>query len=104
MIGFLLDVRDFWTLCLVELRVSSVAMKSSKEKRPFWYFVMAVGTAVIAVGVLAPGGRARLYELAGGLAVIMLSLVRLFFLRGARRRKRRRRPGRPSTQPPPSAA
>jgi hypothetical protein len=102
--GFLLDVRDFWTLCLAELRVSCFAMKSSREKRPFWYFLMAVGTAVIAVGVLAPGGRARLYELAGGLAVILLSLVRLFFLRGSRRRKRRRRPGRPSAQPPPSTA
>jgi hypothetical protein len=78
-------------------------MKSSKEKRPFWYFVIAVGIAVIAVGVFAPGGPARLYELSGGLALVLLSLVRLVFLRG-KRRKRRRRPGRPSAQPPSSAA
>jgi len=97
--GFPLDIREIWTLCSAELRLSSHAMKSSKEKRPFWYFVMAVGTAVIAVGVLAPGGRPRLYELAGGVALILFSLVRLFFLRG-KRRKRRRRPGRPSAQPP----
>src|SRR3569833_400100 len=101
--GFPLDIREIWTLCSTELRISSLAMKSSKEKRPFWFFVIAVGTAVIAVGILAPGGPARLYELAGGLTVILLSLVRLFFLRG-RRRERRRRPGRPSAQPPSSAA
>ena len=46
---------------------------------------MAVGIAVIAVGVLAPGGRARLYELAGGLALILFSVVRLLFLKGRRR-------------------
>jgi hypothetical protein len=67
-------------------------MKSSKEKRPFWYFVMAAGLAGIAVGVLAPGGPPRLYELGGGLALLTLSLLRLFFLRN-RRRKRRRRSG-----------
>jgi len=65
-------------------------MKSSREKRPFWYFVMAVGIAVIAVGVLAPGGRARLYELAGGLALILFSFVRLLFLKGRRKRRRKR--------------
>jgi hypothetical protein len=101
--GFPLDIREIWTLCSAELRFSSHAMKNSKEKRPFWFFVIAVGTAVIAVGVLAPGGPARLYELAGGLTVILLSLIRLFFLRG-RRRKRRRQPRRPSAQPPSSAA
>jgi len=90
--GFLLDVREFWTVCLAELRVSSLAMKSSREKRPFWYFVVALGTAVIAAGVLAPGGAARRYELVGGFAILMLSLVRLFFLK-LRRRKRRRRLG-----------
>ena len=88
--GFPLDIRDIWTLCSAELRFSSRAMKSSKEKRPFWYFVMAVGTAVIAVGVLAPGGRARLYELAGGLALILFSVVRLVFLKGRRRKRRKR--------------
>lgn len=88
--GFPLDIREIWTLCSAELRFSSRAMKSSKEKRPFWYFVMAVGTAVIAVGVLAPGGRARLYELAGGLALILFSVVRLLFLKGRRRRRHKR--------------
>jgi hypothetical protein len=68
-------------------------MKTSKEKRPFWYFVMALGIAAIAVGVLAPGGPARRYELAGGFAILLLSLVRLFFLRGRRRKRRRRRSG-----------
>jgi hypothetical protein len=101
--GFPLDIREIWTLCSAELAFSSHSMKSNKEKRPFWYFVIAMGTAIVAVGVFAPGGRARLYELAGGLAVILLSLTRLFFLSG-RRRKRRRRPGRPSAQPPSSAA
>jgi hypothetical protein len=87
--GFPLDIREIWTLCSPELRSNSRAMKSSREKRPFWYFVMAVGMAVIAVGVLAPGGRARLYELAGGLALILLSVVRLLFLKGRRRRRRK---------------
>jgi hypothetical protein len=87
--GFLLDVREFWTLSLAELRVSSLAMKSSREKRPFWYFVVAVGMAVIAVGVLAPGGEARRYELMGGIAVLMLSCVRLLFLKRRKRRRRR---------------
>lgn len=88
--GFLLDVCEFWTLCLAELRVSSLAMKSSREKRPFWYFVIAVGMVVIAAGVLAPGGPARRYELVGGLALVMISFVRLFFLKIRRRRRRRR--------------
>lgn len=87
--GFLLDVRGFWTLCLGELRVRSLAMKSSREKRPFWYFVVALGTAVIAAGVLAPGGDARRYELAGGFAILLLSFVRLFFLRNRRRKRRK---------------
>ncbi|MGZ5920147.1 MAG: hypothetical protein ACXWLT_00090 [Rhizomicrobium sp.] len=88
--GFPLDIREIWTLCSDELRSNSRAMKSSKEKRPFWYFVMAVGIAVIAVGVLAPGGRPRLYELAGGMALILFSVVRLLFLKGRRRRRRKR--------------
>jgi hypothetical protein len=88
--GFLLDVREFWTLCSVELRVNSLAMKSSREKRPFWYFLMAVGMAVAAAGVLAPGGDVRRYELAGGFAILMLSLLRLFFLRNRGRKRRRR--------------
>jgi hypothetical protein len=90
----------------MELRSSSQAMKSSREKRPFWYFVMALGIAFIAVGVFAPGGRPRLYELAGGLAIVLFSLVRLFFLRGRRRKRRRRQSerARPSAQPPSSAA
>ena len=88
--GFPLDIREIWTLCSDELRSSSRAMKSSREKRPFWYFVMAVGIAVLAVGVLAPGGRARLYELAGGLTLILFSVVRLLLLKGRRRRRRKR--------------
>ena len=88
--GFPLDIREIWTLCSAELRISSRAMKSSREKRPFWYFVIAVGIAVIAVGVLAPGGPARLYELTGGLALILSSAVRLLFLKGQRRRRRKR--------------
>jgi hypothetical protein len=65
-------------------------MKSSRQKRPFWYFVMAAGTAVMAVGVLAPGGRPRLYELAGGLTLLLFSVARLLILRGQRRKRRRR--------------
>jgi hypothetical protein len=90
--GFPLDIREFWTICSAELRLNSLAMKNSKEKRPFWFFVMAAGLAAIAVGVLAPGGRPRLYELGVGLALLAISLLRLFFLRN-RRRKRRRRLG-----------
>lgn len=87
--GFPLDIREIWTLCSAELRFSSRVMKSSREKRPFWYFVMAAGIAAIAVAVLAPAGRTRLYELAGGLAVFFISFARIVFLKNRRRKRRR---------------
>jgi hypothetical protein len=79
---------------------------SSREKRPFWYFATAIGVMALAAGWLAPGGAMRRYELAGGLAVFLLSLARLFFLRSRRRRRRRRMVKRrvASAQPPPPAA
>jgi hypothetical protein len=83
----------------------SVGTMSSREKRPFWYFVLALGAAAIAVAFLAPGGVARRYEFLGGLAILLFSFVRLIFLRGRRRKRRRRVVKRPtSAQSPPPAA
>lgn len=71
------------------IEISHRAVKSSGEIRTFWFSMMALGTAISMVGVLAQSGLAQNCELVGGLAILLLSITRLFFLK-SRLRKRSR--------------
>lgn len=80
--------RDFRALTFGRTANSRLATKSSREIRTFWYSMMALGTAISAVGMLTHDGPVQQYELVGGLAILIFSLARLFLLK-SRGRKRR---------------
>lgn len=61
------------------------------EIRIVLYYLMALSMASIVLGARAEDYLTQRYELAGGFAALMLSIVAIAFLKGRRARPPRRR-------------
>jgi hypothetical protein len=60
------------------------AMTSNREKRSFWYFVLAAGLTVLVIPLFGDG-RFISIEYAAGATLTIAAMVRLRILKGQRR-------------------